>query len=100
MTFVVKRLPIFSQWLKDLNDATARRRILARLTRLELGNYGDVKWFDGIGEMRIDYGPGYRVYFQRRKTSLVILLCGGDKSTQRRDIRQAIELAATIEDDE
>jgi putative addiction module killer protein len=62
-----------------------------------LGNLGDAKFFDGIGELRIDYGPGYRIYFVKRGNMVVILLCGGDKTTQRRDIKQAIETARELD---
>jgi putative addiction module killer protein len=68
-----------------------------RIDRLELGVLGDVKFFQGIGEMRIDYGPGYRLYFVRRGNVTYVLLCGGDKSSQERDIRKAIEMAEELE---
>lgn len=71
-------------------------RIAMRLVRLEAGLVGDAKFFDGIGELRIDHGPGYRVYFVKRGTRLVILLCGGDKSSQDRDIARAKKLAEDI----
>lgn len=74
----------------------AAERILQRVARLELGNFGDAKFFDGIGELRIDYGPGYRVYFVRRGQRIVILLCGGTKKTQRKDIERAKALAEEI----
>lgn len=64
-----------------------------RIDRAEEGNLGDVKFFEGIGEMRIDYGPGYRVYFLRQGDVLVLLLCGGEKSTQQTDIKRALEIA-------
>ena len=67
-----------------------------RLVRLEAGLVGDAKFFDGIGELRIDHGPGYRVYFVKRGSSLIILLCGGDKSSQARDIAQAKKLAEDV----
>lgn len=86
----------FSDWLAGLRDAGARARIVIRLKRASEGNLGDVKRFDGIGEMRIDYGPGYRLYFVQRGAELVILLCGGDKGSQRRDIKRAIELAQEV----
>jgi putative addiction module killer protein len=65
--------------------------------RVEFGNLGDVKFFSGIGELRIDYGPGYRVYFVKRGNTIVILLCGGDKATQQRDVRQVIEMAQELD---
>ena len=73
-------------------------RINVRIRRLSLGNTGDAKSVgEGVSELRVDYGPGYRVYFLQRKTIVVILLCGGDKSSQRRDIQQAYELAKQVE---
>ena len=89
----------FDRWLADLRDKRAVARILARLDRLAVGNPGDVKPVgEGISEMRIDYGPGYRVYFRQRGLLLIILLCGGDKSTQDRDIARAKALAAQWKD--
>jgi putative addiction module killer protein len=80
-----------------LRDRHARARITARIRRLSLGNSGDVKPVGcGVSEMRIDYGPGYRVYFVGRGKTVVILLCGGDKRGQERDIAQAIELAQKV----
>ena len=85
----------FDRWLADLRDKRAVARILARLDRLAVGNPGDVKPVgEGISEIRIDYGPGYRVYFLQRGLLLIVLLCGGDKSTQDRDIARAKALAA------
>lgn len=81
-------------WLQDLKDRVARARIEARIVRMALGNPGDVKPVrDGISEMRIDYGPGYRVYFMQRGKRVVVLLAGGDKRTQDADIKRAIEIA-------
>lgn len=89
----------FDRWLQDLRDERAVARILARLDRLAVGNPGDSKPVgEGISEMRIDYGPGYRLYFLRRGPLLIILLCGGDKSTQDRDIARAKALAALWKD--
>ena len=85
----------FDRWLRDLKDRRSRARILMRLERLSLGNLGDVKPIgSGLLEMRINTGPGYRVYFLKHGESLVLLLCGGDKSTQQKDIRVAHQLAA------
>jgi putative addiction module killer protein len=85
----------FDRWLDRLADARARARIQVRLDRLRLGNFGDAKAVgDGISELRVDYGPGYRVYFARRGARLVLLLCGGDKSTQSRDIAAAKTIAS------
>ena len=84
----------FDVWLKNLRDLRARARIEARLLRLALGNAGDVRPVgEGVSELRINYGPGYRVYFAQHGQALVILLCGGDKSTQDRDIRDALQIA-------
>lgn len=84
----------FNQWLAGLRDSNAKARIQIRLRRLSLGNPGDVKPVgDGISELRIDYGPGYRVYYMKRGPIVIVLLCGGDKSTQARDITQAKSIA-------
>ena len=83
------RVP-FEEWLDDLNDKKAVARILARLARVRQGNPGDCKSVgEGVSELRVDYGPGYRVYFGQDGRTLVVLLCGGDKRTQDRDIRLA-----------
>jgi putative addiction module killer protein len=90
----IRQTDEFKYWLLGLRDMKAKARIAARIARAENGNLGDTKPVgDGVREMRIDHGPGYRVYFRQRGTVLVILLCGGDKSTQRSDIRRALELA-------
>ena len=81
---------LFKAWLNELTDDRARNRIVARLLRLEKGNPGDTKPVgEGISEMRIDYGPGYRVYFWQQGLVSLIVLCGGDKRTQARDIKTA-----------
>lgn len=86
---------VFNDWLDDLRDSKAKARIGARIDRLITGNPGDVKPVgEGISEMRIDYGPGYRVYFTQRGIVVAILLCGGDKRTQDADIAKAKKLAA------
>ena len=83
------RVP-FEEWLDDLKDKRAVARVLARLARVRLGNLGDCKPVgEGVSELRVDYGPGYRVYFGQKGRTLVVLLCGGDKRTQDRDIRLA-----------
>ncbi len=93
----IRQTEVFGRWLNGLRDIRARARILARIDRLESGNAGDVKTVgEGVSEMRIDYGPGYRVYFVKRKSELIILLAGGDKSTQTKDIRKAIGLAREV----
>lgn len=82
--------------MTSLRDLRARSRILVRIDRLELGNFGDAKFFGGIGELRIDYGPGYRVYFVRRGSAVVVLLCGGEKSSQPQDVRKALAMAKEL----
>lgn len=90
----VLRSDIFDRWLSGLRDRRAVARIAARLDRLAAGNPGDAQPVgEGISELRINYGPGYRVYFIQKGQVLIVLLCGGDKSTQDRDIRQAKALA-------
>ena len=87
----------FARWFASLPDRNARARIQVRLRRLSLGLLGDVRPVgSGVSEIRIDYGPGYRVYFASRGSALVILLGGGDKRTQQRDIAKAIELAQRL----
>jgi putative addiction module killer protein len=89
----------FSQWLSGLRDQRAGDRIRVRLRRLSLGNPGDVKSVgEGVSEMRIDYGPGYRVYFKRRGQALIFLLGGGSKQTQDADIKAALKLARNLGD--
>ncbi len=89
----------FDAWMTGLRDRKAAARIQARIDRLALGNPGDVKPVGaGLSEMRIDHGPGYRVYFMRRGPVLIVLLCGGDKSSQARDIEQAKALAEQWKD--
>ena len=87
----------FSSWFNELRDRRAKARIQVRLDRLRLGLMGDVNYFDGIGELRIDYGPGYRLYFVKRGSEIIVLLCGGDKGSQDRDIRAARKLAQEYE---
>jgi putative addiction module killer protein len=93
----VRQTEVYSQWFDDLRDRQARARINARIRRLSLGNPGDVRPVgEGVSEMRIDYGPGYRVYFVRRGQTMVVLLAGGDKHTQDRDIKTALALAREL----
>ena len=87
---------MFSKWHRELRDTRAAKKIAQRIARLEAGLMGDVKFFDGIGELRIDYGPGYRVYFARRGAVLIILLCGGDKASQHQDIKTARNMAKEL----
>lgn len=93
----IRRTAKYDKWFKGLRDATARARINARLRRVELGLFGDVEPAGGgVSELRIDYGPGYRVYLVRRGAALVVLLGGGDKRTQDADIKAAQRLAAQL----
>jgi putative addiction module killer protein len=93
----VRRTDVFAEWLDDLRDLRARARVQARIERLSAGNPGDVRPVgEGVSELRIDYGPGYRVYFTRRGLELIILLAGGDKSTQTEDIQTALQLARKL----
>jgi putative addiction module killer protein len=93
----VRQTEIFARWLTNLRDDRARARINARIRRLSVGNPGDARPVGGgVSEMRINYGPGYRVYFIRRGEELVILLAGGHKRTQKQDIATAIKLARDL----
>jgi putative addiction module killer protein len=93
----VRQTDEYAEWFKSLRDRQARARINIRIRRLSLGNSGDVKPVgEGVSELRIDYGPGYRVYFVKRGKTLVILLAGGDKRTQDRDINTALQLAREL----
>jgi putative addiction module killer protein len=96
---VIRQTEAFSEWFRNLSDSRARARIAARIDRLALGNPGDVAPVgEGVSEMRIHYGPGYRVYFVQRGAALMVLLWGGDKSTQAGNIRTAKQLASELED--
>ena len=93
----VRQTKTYKDWFDNLRDRQTRTRIDIRIRRLSLGNLGDVKPVgEGISELRIDYGPGYRVYFVQRGQALVVLLAGGDKRTQDKDIRLARKLARTV----
>ena len=93
----IRKTEHFSKWIDSLRDIRGRARIQARIERLVMGNPGDVKAVgEGVSEMRIDYGPGYRVYYTQQGRSVVILLAGGDKSTQDRDIRTTLRLARNL----
>lgn len=95
--YEIRKTQTFVQWLDDLLDVQARARVLARIKRLEEGNAGDVKPVgEGISEMRIHYGPGYRVYFVKQGRQIIVLLAGGDKRTQSLDIKTALRLARTL----
>lgn len=96
----VRQTARFAQWLEDLRDLRARARVQARIERLIGGNPGDAKPVgSGVSELRINYGPGYRVYFQQKGSTLIILLAAGDKSTQARDIEEALMLARQIKEE-
>jgi putative addiction module killer protein len=95
----VRQTETFANWFVKLRDKKAKARIQARIDRMEMGNFGDFAPVgQGLSEMRIFYGTGYRVYFVQRGSILVILLCGGDKSTQASDIDKAKKLAQQLED--
>ena len=95
----IVRSETFDRWMKGLKDRRGAARIQLRLDRLALGNPGDAKPVgSGVSELRIDVGPGYRVYYERRGDVLILLLCGGDKSTQKKDIERAHEIAKEWQD--
>lgn len=92
----IRQTESFARWLKDLRDATAAKRIASRIALLQAGHLGDVKSVgDKVSELRIDHGPGYRLYLTRQDSSVIVLLVGGDKGSQSRDIASAKEMAAT-----
>lgn len=96
----IRQTRTYAKWFANLRDIRAKARIDARLRRLSLGNFGDARSLGGgIEELRVDYGPGYRVYYARRGSTLVLLLTGGDKSSQKDDILRARDLAAAWESD-
>lgn len=91
MSLTIETTRVFDKWLRSLRDPKAQAKIIVRIQRLGLGNAGDVKPVgSGVSEMRIDYGPGYRIYYTKKGKTIVILLCGGDKTTQPADIKRAI----------
>ncbi len=93
----VRRTEVYAEWLDGLRDVRARARVLVRVERLAAGNPGDVRPVgEGVSELRIDYGPGYRVYFKRQGRAVVVLLAGGDKRTQGADIETALRLARNL----
>lgn len=99
--FSVLKTEVFDRWLSKLRDERAKARIAARIKSAELGNLGDITPVgNGVSEMRIHYGQGYRVYFIQRGRELIILLIGGDKSSQRRDIEKAKAIARKLNDKE
>lgn len=94
--FDLRQTEEFSLWIAQLRDRRAKVRILGRIARFQAGLLGDAKYFDGIGEMRVDTGPGYRLYFFRRGETIIILLCWGDKSSQSRDMARAKAMAQEV----
>jgi putative addiction module killer protein len=93
----IRKTDTFSKWIDGLQDIRARARILVRIERLAAGNPGDVKPVgEGVSEMRIDYGPGYRVYFKKMGQKVVVLLAGGDKKSQPKDIKTALRLSRNL----
>ena len=93
----IRQTETYSEWFSTLRDRQAKARIDIRVRRLSMGNPGDVKPVgQGVSELRINYGPGYRVYFVQRGETLIILLAGGDKQTQERDIKTALDLAQDL----
>ncbi len=91
---LIQKSNLYFDWFKSLRDQQAKSRILSRLDRVEAGNLGECESIgEGVSEMKIHYGPGYRIYFIQRGTELIVLLGGGDKSTQAKDIKNAIKLA-------
>jgi putative addiction module killer protein len=93
----IRKTELFAKWIDNLRDVQAKARVLVRIERLASGNAGDAKPVgEGISEMRIDYGPGYRVYFTKRGSELIILLAGGDKGSQSADIKVALRLARNL----
>ena len=93
----IRKTENFAKWLDGLHDIRARARILVRIERLASGNPGDVKAVgEGVSELRINYGPGYRVYYKKRGQRVIVLLAGGDKSTQAKDIKTALRLAQNL----
>ncbi|MDE0174696.1 MAG: type II toxin-antitoxin system RelE/ParE family toxin [Defluviicoccus sp.] len=93
----VRKTEVYARWLDSLRDVRARARVLVRIERLAAGNPGDVRPVgEGVSEMRIDYGPGYRVYFKKQHRTVVVLLAGGDKRSQSRDIETALNLARNL----
>lgn len=97
--FIIKRTAEFDEWFSRIRDGVTRRRLVARLRKAQLGNLGDVKPVgSGVHEMRENFGPGWRLYYVKRGAVLIVMLGGGDKSTQLADISRAIKLAARLEE--
>ena len=97
MEWEVRQSPAFRAWVLSLRDSTARATILRRIDRIAVGNFGDVKSVGGgVSELRVDHGPGFRIYFVRRGETLVVILCAGDKGSQSKDVARAKALAQEI----
>ena len=98
--YTVRQTEEFVAWLDDLKDKRAQVRIAARLRQVEAGNLGDWQAIEGdVSELRVDFGPGYRLFFTRRGRIIIVMLTAGDKSSQKRDIRRALKLATELGDD-
>ncbi|MDA3926348.1 MAG: type II toxin-antitoxin system RelE/ParE family toxin [Kiritimatiellae bacterium] len=96
--FLVEKSMCFDKWLTKLKDRLAKARILVRIKKVENGNLGEYRSVGGrVSELKIDYGPGYRLYFTRKGDTVIWLLCGGDKSAQQRDIKRAQEILKELE---
>ena len=95
----IRQTEQFEKWYLGLKDKKAQAKIAQRLVRIQSGNMGDVKFFGSIGEVRIHHGPGYRLYFVKQGEFIILLLCGGDKGSQNRDIEKASKLATEARDD-
>ena len=95
----IRKTDTFAKWIDGLHDIRARARVLVRIERLAIGNPGDVRPIgEGVSEMRIDYGPGYRVYFKKVDKKVIILLAGGDKKSQSKDIKTALRLSQNLQE--
>ena len=95
----IRKTAVFATWLDGLRDIQARARVQARIERLAKGNPGDVKPVgEGVSELRVNYGPGYRVYFKQHGQTLIVLLAGGDKNTQSKDVKTALRLASELQE--
>lgn len=100
MSIEIRQTQIYKEWFENLKDKRAKARIDIRIRRISLGYFGDAKSIGkGVSELRIDYGPGYRIYFVQKRNIIVILLCGGDKSSQARDISRAHVIAQSLRDE-
>jgi putative addiction module killer protein len=99
MVYTVKRLEEFSDWLKCLKDGLTRQRLIKRLRKVQLGNLGDIQSVgEGVYEMREHFGPGWRMYYVQSGDAIIVMLGGGNKSTQQADINRALDLAKSLED--